>query len=268
VVWDGRTSGAWAAELEGATAIINFTGRSVACIHTERNRREIMDSRVDSVRAIDAALTACAQPPPVWVQATSLAIYGNPGDRVCDEAAPEAGGFSAAVCRTWERNLLSGKGGFEKTRRVALRIGIVLGPNGGGLAPLARLARWYLGGSAGNGRQYISWVHQDDFCAICRWMIERKEAAGIYNATGPNPATNAEFMRGVRRALGQPWSPPAPAWVVRLGARYLLHVEADLALTGRRCVPGRLAAEGFEFKHPDLAPALRDILGPKTQKKV
>jgi uncharacterized protein (TIGR01777 family) len=268
VLWDGRTRGKWAEELEGARALVNFTGRSVACVHDAANRREIMASRVDSVRAIDAALAGCRRPPPLWLQATSLAIYGDAGDRICAESAPEAGGFSADVCRAWEQTLFGGTGGAGTTRRAALRIGIVLGPGGGGLEPLARLARWGLGGAAGNGRQYISWIQIDDFCAVCRWLIERPESAGVYNATGPNPVTNAEFMRALRHALGRPWSPPAPAWAVRLGARFVMKVDADLALTGRRAVPQRLLAEAFPFRHPDLTTTLRAILGPQTQKKV
>ncbi len=266
-VWDGRTPGDWARELEGAAAIVNFTGRSVACIHDEENRRQILESRVDSVRAIEAALASCRQPPPVWVQATSLAIYGDPGEAVCDETAPWAGGFSAEVCKAWEEAFFGGVGGPGRPRRVALRIGIVLGPGGGGLQPLAGLARWFLGGAAGSGRQYISWIHLDDFCAICRWAIEREASAGVYNATGPEPATNADFMRAVCRALGRPWSPPAPAWAVRLGARWILRVDPDLALGGRRCVPRRLLEEGFKFRHPELGEALRGILQP-AQKNV
>jgi uncharacterized protein (TIGR01777 family) len=260
VTWDGRAVGAWAGELAGAAALVNFTGRSVACLYTPENRREIIASRVDSVAALAAALAVCPRPPPVWVQASSLAIYGDPGDRVCDEAAPAAEGFSAGVCRTWEQEFFS-RAVPAGTRRVALRIGFVLGRNGGALEPLARLARWFLGGTVGHGRQYISWIEIADFCSVCRWVIERPDAQGIYNVTGPVPATNADFMREVRRALGRPWSPPAPAWAVSLGARWLMRADPSLALTGRRCVPRRLAEEGFRFQHPDLRSTLRGLLG-------
>jgi uncharacterized protein (TIGR01777 family) len=255
VVWDGRTANGWSAELEGAAAIVNLAGRSVACLHTPENREEILRSRVDSVRAVASGLASCRNPPPVWIQASSLAIYGNPGDRICDETAPLADDFSARVCKAWEEALFAS----DSARRVALRIGIVLG-RGGALGAWAKLARWFLGGSAGSGRQYVSWLHQDDFVSMVRWAIDRPQAMGTYNATGPNPATNADLMREVRRALGRPWSPPAPEWAVRWGARYLMRADPDLALTGRRCVPRRLLEEGFVFRHPDLRAALADFL--------
>ncbi len=259
VPWDGRTVGAWAGELAGASALVNFTGRSVACLYTPENRREIIASRVDSVAALASALAVCPRPPPVWVQASSLAIYGDPGDRVCDETAPAAAGFSAEVCRTWEQEFFS-RTVPAGTRRVALRIGFVLGRNGGALEPLARLAGWYLGGTVGDGRQYISWIELGDFCSVCRWVIDRPDTLGAYNVTSPEPVTNADFMRELRRALGRPWSPPAPAWAVRLGARWLMRADPGLALTGRRCVPRRLTEEGFRFQHRDLGATLRELV--------
>jgi uncharacterized protein (TIGR01777 family) len=259
VVWDGRTAGEWVGELEGAAAVVNLTGRSVACLYTPENRREIMASRVDSVRAIAQACEQCREPPPVLVQASSLAIYGDPGDRICDEKAPHGAGFGVEICEAWEGAFFAGTspGG---ARRVALRIGFVLGRDGGALGQLAKLARWYIGGAAGTGRQYLSWLHLDDFCAMARWAIEHPEAQGAYNATGSAPVTNAEFMCTLRAALGRPWSPPTPVWAVKLGARFVMGVDPSLALTGRRCVPRRLLDEGFVLQHTDLAATLRGLL--------
>lgn len=257
VVWDGKTVGEWAVELDGAEAVVNLTGRSVACIYTPENKREIVSSRVDSVRAIAAACRRCAVPPPVIVQAASLAIYGDPGDRICDEQSPHGTGFSVDVCEAWEGAFFAEPGG---PRRVALRIGFVLGRDGGALEQLAKLARWYVGGAAGNGRQYISWVHIDDFCTMVCWSIANPAAQGAYNATGPNPVTNAEFMRLLRKTLERPWSPPTPAWAVKLGARFIMGADASLALTGRRCVPKKFLDEGFHPQHPDLAVALWQLL--------
>ncbi len=193
------------------------------------------------------------------VQASSLAIYGDAGDRICDEDAPHGTGFSVEVCEAWEGEFFA-ETGLGGPRRVALRIGFVLGRDGGALGPLAKLARWYVGGAAGDGRQYISWLHLDDFCAMVRWVIENPDARGAYNATGPTPVTNAEFMRELRAALGRPWSPPTPAWAVKLGARFIMRVDPSLALTGRRCVPRRMMAEGFVLKHNDLAATLRELV--------
>ena len=259
VLWDGHTVGDWASEFEGATAVVNLTGRSVACLYTPENRREIISSRVDSVRAIARACEQCREPPAVIVQAASLAIYGDPGDRICDESSPHGEGFSVEVCEAWEREFFldSAPGG---ARRVALRIGFVLGRDGGALEQLAKLARWFVGGAAGNGRQYISWVHLDDFCAMVRWAIANPKTEGVFNATGPTPVTNAEFMRSLRKALGRPWSPPTPAWAVKLGARYIMGADPSLALSGRRCVPRRLLQEGFTFRHTDLNGTLRELV--------
>jgi uncharacterized protein (TIGR01777 family) len=259
VVWDGRTVGDWATELEGAEAVVNLTGRSVACLYTPENKREIMDSRINSVRAIAQANARCAEPPPVLVQASSLAIYGDAGDRVCDENAPHGSGFSADVCAAWEDAFFADSKP-DGQRYVALRIGFVLGRDGGALVPLAKLARCFLGGAAGSGRQYISWLHLDDFCAMVRWAITNPAARGAYNATAETPATNAEFMRELRGALRRPWSPPTPAWAVKFGARYIMRVDPSLALTGRRCVPRRLISEGFVPKRNDLARVLRELL--------
>jgi uncharacterized protein (TIGR01777 family) len=265
VVWDGRNLGPWCAEIDGSAAVVNLTGRSVACLYTPENRRQILASRLDSVAAVAAACQSCRHPPPVVVQASSLAIYGEAGDRVCDETAPHGAGFATEVCEAWEGAFFAGAspGG---ARRVALRIGFVLGRDGGALEPLAKLARWYLGGTVGHGRQYISWLHLDDFCAMTRWVIENPKAEGAYNATGPMPATNRDFMRSLRHALGRPWSPPAPTWAVKFGARFLLHVDSSLALTGHRCVPRRLMDDGFIVRHTDLDATLRELLS--AQKKV
>lgn len=257
VEWDGRTVGAWARELEGAAAVVNLAGRSVDCRHTPQHRREIVESRLRSVEAVGRAIAECEEPPAVLVQAASLAIYGDAGRRVCAEDAPAGRGFPVEVCVRWERAFDSLR--LTQTRKVLLRIGFVLGRDGGALPRLTRLARLYLGGTVGEGRQYISWLHVRDFCRLVLWCVEREEAAGVYNATGPCPVTNAEFMCELRCALKRPWSPRTPAWLVRLGA-FFLRTEPALALEGRRCIPDRLVEEHFKFLYTNLESALADLL--------
>jgi len=145
-----------------------------------------------------------------------------------------------------------------KTRRVLLRIGVVLGRNGGALPVLARLTKWFLGGRVGSGKQYISWIHQSDLNQMFLETIERKELSGTFNATSPSPLTNEEFMRELRHALHRPWSPPAPAWGVRLGS-WLMRTESSLALSGCRCPPKRFLEAGFRFQFPELRAALKNI---------
>jgi uncharacterized protein len=258
VAWDGRNvCASWARELEGAAAVVNLTGRSVDCRYTDANRREILESRVRSVGAVGRAILACDEPPRVLVQAGSLAIYGDAGRRVCDESAPAGKGFPVEVCLRWERAFESLE--LPRTRKVLLRIGFVLGRDGGALPTLARLARLYVGGAAGDGHQYISWLHARDFCRMALWCVEREDASGVFNATGPCPVTNAEFMCELRCALKRPWSPRTPAWLVRLGA-FMLRTEPGLALTGRRCIPDRLVETGFKFIYTNLESALADLL--------
>jgi uncharacterized protein (TIGR01777 family) len=254
--WDGQSTGDWVSLLEGACAVVNLTGKSVNCRYTPENKREIMASRVDSVRVLGEALRTLKNPPPVWIQTSSLAIYGSPGDVICDENSPHGSGFSVEVCESWE-------GAFFKalppqTRGVALRIGFVLGEKGGALGTLGWLTKMFLGGAVGSGKQYISWLHLHDMNRIFRLSIENGELAGAFNATGPNPVTNAAFMASLRGALHRPWSPPVPAPFVKIGT-FLLNTEAELALTGRRCIPKRLGEAGFEFELPELDMALAGI---------
>lgn len=254
--WDGKTVGAWGRELDGAYAVVNLAGKNVNCRYTSANRREIVDSRVDSVHAIGKAITACANPPKVWVQTSSLAIYGNTHDRWCDENAPHGTGFPVETCQLWEEALRAQN--TPRTRKVVLRIGFVLDAGRGALATLERLVRYFLGGRVGNGRQYISWIHWQDMNEMFRWAIERNEIEGVFNATSPEPVTNAELMTGLRKALHRPWSPPAPAWAVHLGA-FFMRTEPMLALTGRRCTPKRFLETHFVFRFPQFETALSHI---------
>lgn len=254
--WDGATLGDWARHLEGAAAVVNLTGRSVDCRYTPANRREIVESRVQSVRVLGEAVRRCMRPPRCWIQATSLALYGDAGDTLCHDDASPGIGFSVDVCKQWESAFHEQV--LPNTRSVTLRIGFALAPTGGALGRLATLVRYGLGGTVGSGRQYISWLHIDDLNRLFAWSLENDQAQGVYNATGPSPIPNATFMAALRRALHRPWSPPVPVFAVRLGA-YWMGTDPSLALTGRRCVPTRLLAEGFTFQFTDLDASLQNI---------
>ncbi len=265
VSWDGKTLGGWCDELEDAAAVINLTGKSANCRYTPDNRREILESRLDSVRVLESAVAECRHPPRVFIQAASLAIYGDAGVRVCTEDAPKASGFSPDVCVQWER-AVDGVA-FKAIRTVIFRIGFTLGRDGGALATLSKLARWFLGGAVGDGRQFISWIHIGDLNAMFQRAIEYPSMTGIYNATGPAPVANGEFMKELRAAVGRPWAPPTPAFAVKIGA-FLMGTDASLALTGRRCTPQRLLREGFLFQFPELRMALADALNNHRLKAV
>jgi uncharacterized protein len=258
VQWDGRTVGEWAQVIDGAHAIVNLTGRSVNCRHTRENRREILESRVNSVRALGDAVARAKTPPQVWVQASGIGYYGDAGDRLLDEKSPPGGDFMAEVCVQWES-------AFEQlplssTRQVVLRLGVVLGRDEGALPLLTKMTRLFAGGAAGNGRQVMSWIHIADVVRIILTAIDEPQLTGIFNVTAPHPVTNSEFMRELRRALHRPWSPPVPAPFVRAGA-WLMGSTGELALLSYRAVPQRLLDAGFTFEFPTLPEALRDIYG-------
>jgi len=257
VQWDGRTMGDWAAAFDGAAAVVNFTGRSVNCVYNDANKKEIIESRVNSVRAVDEAVAGCSDPPKVIVQAGSLAIYGDTTEP-CGEDAPHGEGFGVEVCEVWEEEFFAQA--LPQTRKCFLRIGFVLGIGGGALEPLRTLTRCYLGGTVGKGNQFISWIHIDDLNRMILTCIENASLEGVFNATGPGPVTNRVFMKAMRKAAGRPWVPPAPAPLVRLGARLIMQTDASLALAGRKCFPRRFSELGFVFNHTNLEQTLRDIM--------
>jgi uncharacterized protein (TIGR01777 family) len=258
VAWDAKKPGEWVQLLEGAEAIVNLAGKNINCPHTPENLREITASRVDSVNAIAQAMARVQTPPRVWVQASAAGFYGDMRDRLCDETAPNGNDALAQVCREWEAAFADAI--LLKTRKVTLRTGFVLGREGGALPVLARLAKVFLGGAAGNGRQYVSWIHIADLVQMFVAAVERGELSDTFNAVGPNPVTNAGFMRELRQVLHRPWSPPVPELAVKLGA-WLMRSDPSLALCSQRCTPVRFAGAGFDFKFPELRPALTDLCG-------
>ncbi|HKQ63268.1 MAG TPA: TIGR01777 family oxidoreductase [Candidatus Polarisedimenticolaceae bacterium] len=267
IAWDGRTLGPWSAELEGADVVVNLAGRNVNCRYTAENRRLILDSRIDSTRVVGAAIERTARPPRVWLQASTATIYAHRFDAPNDEAtgiiggqeadAPASWRFSIEVATAWER--AANEARVPDTRRVLLRSAVVLSPDRGGIFDtLLGLVRRGLGGRAGDGRQYVSWIHDHDFVQAVRWLTEHDEIEGVVNLAAPNPVTNEEFMHELRDAWGTRLGLPATRWMLELGAR-LMHTETELVLKSRRVVPGRLQRGGFEFRFPTWATAARDL---------
>ncbi len=259
VPWDARSPGAWCSELDGASAIVNLVGRTVDCVKTPDHRDEILRSRVEATRVLGAALRSVATPPRTWVQMSTAHAYGDPPAVTCDESSPFGLGLAPDVARAWEgafaESLPSG------TRGVVLRTSFVLGRDGGALGKLARLARWGFGGRIGHGRQGMSWLHELDMNRIFERALHDESMTGAYIATAPHPVSNDEFMRELRRAVGARVGLPASEWMVKLGASLILRTDPELALYGRRCVPTRLLAGGFQFRFPTLGEALRDLVG-------
>jgi hypothetical protein len=272
VHWDGRTVGGWAAELEGVDAVINLAGRSVNCRYNQANRRAILESRVESTRAVGEAIARCTRPPPVWLQASTATIYAHRFDAANDEAtgivgagedAPDTWKFSIDVAQAWEAALADAD--TPATRKVALRSAMVMSPDRGGIFDvLLGLVRRGLGGRAGSGRQYVSWVHEADFVRALYWLMERDEVQGAVNVSSPNPLPYADFMRGLREAWGTRIGLPATEWMLEIGT-WLMRTETELVLKSRRVVPGRLLEGGFEFRFPHWPEAARDLVARRRR---
>src|SRR6478735_9172762 len=260
-VWDGRSVGDWAEELDGADVVVNLAGRSVSCRYTDENLRQMMDSRVDSTRAVGRALERAARPPAVWLQMSTATIYADRRDAADDEATGIIGGheshvpsywrFSVQIAQQWEA--AQREATLPDTRRVALRAAMVMSPDRGGVFDyLSWLARLGLGGPVAGGGQYVSWIHADDLCRAIDLLVERSDLDGPVNLAAPAPLPQRELMRELRRAWGGRPGLPATRTMAALGA-WALRTDTELLLKSRRVVPGRLLDAGFRFDHPTWA---------------
>lgn len=256
VLWDGRTLSDWAKQLEGAIALINLAGKSVDCRYTDENKRQIIASRVDSTKVLGEAVSSCSIPPKVWLNAGSATIYRHAETEPMDEETGEIGtGFSVNVCKTWENTFFSCD--TPQTRKAALRISFVLGNNGGAYPMLKKLVKLGVGGTMGKGTQYISWIHEDDFCNSVEWLLN-SPIEGAVNIAAPEPQPNKVFMIAMRKAYNIPFGIPQPKCLLELGAR-IIGTETELILKSRRVVPTRLLKAGFVFQYPNLKEAIESL---------
>lgn len=263
VTWDGKTLGPWTAELDGAFAVINLAGRSVNCRYHARNRRLILDSRLDSTRVLGEAIARCKNPLAVWLNSSTATIYKHTFGAAWDESG-EIGGtreandsFSVEVAVAWEREFMAAK--TPATRKVALRSAMILGHGNNSVFPmLRRLARFGLGGKMADGKQYVSWIHHEDYCRAIDWLLQHEEFSGVVNLAAPNPVTNSDMMRTLREICGATFGLPASRWMLEAGAVFL-RTETELIIKSRRVVPGRLTAAGCQFRFPRLQHAFKDL---------
>lgn len=268
VHWDGLTLGPWVEELEGADVCINLAGRSVNCRYTSEHRRQIYNSRIATTQLLGQVIASLANPPRVWLNASTATIYRHTLDRPMDEAtgelggnesgAPDAWNFSVRVARDWEAAFFAAP--TPATRKVALRSAITFSPEPGtAFAILSNLVRLSLGGKQGSGRQYVSWIHERDFARAIEFLIARDDIDGVVNVASPNPLPNRTFMAALRDAWDIPNGLPASRPILALAA-WLLRTETELVLKSRRVVPGRLLAAGFRFEYPDWPEAAEALV--------
>jgi uncharacterized protein (TIGR01777 family) len=257
VKWDAKNTGDWCTELENADILINLSGKTVNCRYTNKNKKEILDSRVKATAALGNAINICNTPPKLWINASSATIYRNSFDNPQDEMNGEMqNDFSVQVCKEWEASFYGQL--TENTRKIALRMAITLGP-GGVMIPYFNLLKFALGGKQGSGQQMYSWIHIEDTCRIIEWLFDHDEMKGTYNCVAPVAVTNKEFMRILRKVTGHKFGLPAYEWMLRLGAP-LIGTEVELVLKSRWVIPTRLLESGYRFKFPQLEEALTDII--------
>ncbi|MCG3159966.1 MAG: Epimerase family protein [Acidobacteria bacterium] len=267
MAWDAQTLGDWTTVIEGADVVINLAGHNVNCRYNAENRRLIKESRVKSTRILGEAIARSSRPPRVWLQASTATIYAHRYDAPNDEAtgilggsepnAPDTWRFSIDVATAWE--CAFNESATPNTRKALLRSAMTMSPDRGGVFDtLLTLARYGLGGSAGDGRQYVSWIHDQDFVRAVYWLIEHDEFEGPVNLASPNPIPNYEFMSALRSAAGVSFGLPATAFMLEVGA-FFLRTETELILKSRRVIPGRLTQSKFIFQFPSWAEAAQNL---------
>ncbi|WP_098730405.1 epimerase [Brevibacterium epidermidis] len=272
--------------IDGADLLINLAGRSVGCRYTDANRQVIWDSRVDTTRTLNAAVGAASAPPRLWINSSTATIYRHAMDRPQTEDDGDIGeGFSVDIAKAWEKEFFSGS--LPATRRVALRMAIVLG-DGAALNMLATAARFGAGGAQHegrwfphrryrgigpeasgptiwrghpptHGRQRFSWVHIEDVLRAIRFIDEHEELSGPINASNPQVSDNHSLMKALRKAVRMPIGVPAPRWLLETGM-IVLRQESELVLKSRWVLPSRLEAAGFDFKWTDIEAATKQLL--------
>lgn len=255
--WDAMSIGKWTKHLEGADILINLAGKSVNCRYTQRNKDEIMNSRVVATKVLGAAISELKNPPKLWINSASATIYRHAEDRPQDEYNGDIeDDFSVRVCKAWEQAFNECE--VSSTRKVALRMAIVLGEDGV-LVPLKNMVKIGFGGMHGNGKQMFSWVHIDDVCSSIEWIYNNEDIKGVYNLSAPNPIRNKVFMKTLRKQMKIPFGIPVHFCMLRFGA-WLIGTEQELLLKSRWVVPTKLQQAGYQFKYANIDEAVRSLL--------
>ncbi|MGZ3757344.1 MAG: TIGR01777 family oxidoreductase [Mucilaginibacter sp.] len=263
LLWDGRTKGEWATALDGANMLINLCGKNVNCRYNEANKKAIIASRVIPTALLGEVIGELENQPKLWINITSATIYRHAEDRPQDEETGDIGsGFSVDVCKQWESSFFETN--TPNTRKIALRMGIVLGMSDSAFPRLLNLVKFGLGGKQGDGQQYMSWIHEQDAARVTEWLLENEKIDGVINCTAPKPIKNTEFMAAIRHAYGTPIGLPAPAWLLALGAA-IIGTETELILKSRWVLPGRLTDAGYKFSFEDAGDAIKDLLSTHPQ---
>ncbi len=255
--WDGKTESNWSKWIDEAAVLINLTGKSVDCRYNEANKKEILNSRIDSTKILGEVISKSLTPPLLWINASTATIYRHSEDKVMTEENGEIGDdFSMNIAKSWEKEFYSRQ--TPKTRKVALRTSLVLGNNGGVYPVLSKLANLGLGGKQGNGKQKFAWLHIKDFISIVDFVIENKQIENSINTTAPSNIDNNTFMTALRNSHGIGFGFSQPKWLLKIGA-VIIGTETELVLKSRWVSPKRLLDMGFKFKFTNINQALEDL---------
>ena len=257
VNWNAKTFSGWEKELENADVLINLAGKSVDCRYTEKNKAEILASRIESTKILNEAILQCENPPKHFINSSTATIYRHSEDKEMDEYTGEIGNdFSMNIAKSWEKTFYEVE--TPKTLKTAIRTSIVLGKNGGAFIPLKKLTQFGLGGKNGNGRQFVSWIHEKDFARAIEFIIV-KELSGSINVVSLLPVRNEEFMKKLQKAIGIPFGLPISKSMLEIGAK-IIKTETELVLKSRNVIPKRLTENGFEFEFGDLDKTFKNLL--------
>lgn len=254
VTWDGRTANEWGEHVNGAEAIVNLAGASIDKRWTPEYKKLIRESRINAGKAVVEAIQQATQKPKVLIQASAVGYYGPHGDDTVTEATPAGADFLAEVCREWEASTETVEA--MGVRRVIIRTGIVLSKQGGALAKLLPVYRFFAGGPVASGKQYMPWIHILDEVNAIRYLMNNPKAAGIYNLSAPKPVTSKEFARSMGKAMNRPAFAPVPG----LAMKAMFGEMSTIIVDGQRAVPQHLQQDGYKFRFDEPETALRHIL--------
>lgn len=258
IYWDAKSLEDWGNLLENSDVLINLTGKSVDCRYTEKNKKEILASRINSTKVLQEAIDLCFNKPKVWLNSSSATIYTHSETHLNTEDNGIIGDdFSMNICKSWEKEFFKSK--TENVRKVALRTSIVLGNNGGAFPKLKMLTKSGLGGKQGRGNQNVSWIHIDDFCKAIQHIIDNENMSGVINVTAPNPLSNEEFMMKLRKEMKVPFGLNAPVWQLEI-ASIFMGTETELLLKSRNVYPEKLIQNSFEFTYPNIESAFGSLI--------
>jgi len=257
IFWDSKTIGDWKSELENADVLINLAGKSVDCRYSEKNKKEIYDSRINSTRVLQKAIDECQNPPKIWLNASSATIYVHSETHLNTEKNGTIGDdFSMNICKSWEKEFFKTEN--PNIRKAVLRTSIVLGKNGGAFPKFKQISKLGLGGKQGRGNQMMSWIHIDDFCEAVNFIIENEHLKGAINITAPKPLSNEKMMKQLREKIKIPFGIPSPVWLLEIAAIFI-KTETELMLKSRNVYPEILVENRFRFQYDDFEKAVKNL---------